>query len=200
MNGLFAWALREIGFKVTMLGSTVGAPAQGTAGDSDHLLLQVDLAEPWLVDVGFGNGIIEPLPLRFGSYRQGRWEFRLAEDDDKWFFHNHPFGGPGYGFTLLPRTYASFAARCHELQTSPESGFVRTTVCHRFTAEGFASLRGAVLKQYHRDGATTEELSSEAHYAAVLDRIFGLDQALAAQLWEAVWQRHLQWRATEAQQ
>jgi hypothetical protein len=61
-------------------------------------------------------------------------------------------------------------------------------------------LRGAVLKQYHRDGATTEELSSEAHYAAVLDRIFGLDQALAAQLWEAVWQRHLQWRATEAQQ
>ena len=33
MNGLFAWALRELGFDVTLLGSSVGEPAQGADGD-----------------------------------------------------------------------------------------------------------------------------------------------------------------------
>ena len=76
MNGIFAWALRELGFTVTLLGSTVGAPAQGADGDWDHLVLLVQLDQPWLVDVGFGNGILEPLPLTVGAMRSHRHRFR----------------------------------------------------------------------------------------------------------------------------
>ena len=199
MNGLFAWALRELGFAVTLLGSSVGAPAEGIDGDLNHLILLIQLEQPWLADVGFGNGILELLPLTAGEHQQDFFHFRLEQQDDhQWYFHNQPQGGPGYGFTLLPRRYAGFASRCHELQTSPESGFVRTTVCHRFTTAGIVSLRGAVLKQYTRTGVVEEEIASRPRYRAVLDETFGLEAALADELWDKVWQRHVLWKQTQS--
>src|SRR5262249_42838960 len=70
MNGLLAWALREIGFPVTMLAGTVGRQAQGTTVEGNHLVLLVELDQPYLADVGFGNGFLEPLPLQVGTYQQ----------------------------------------------------------------------------------------------------------------------------------
>ena len=197
MNGLFAWALGELGFTVTLLGSSVGRPAQGVAGDLDHLILRVDLEEPWLVDVGFGNGLLEPLPLTPGSYQQGFLHFQLEQQANSWYLHNHPHGGSGYGFTLLPRHLSGFAVRCHELQTSPESGFVRTTVCHRFTTEGIATLRGAIFKQVTAQGSSVEEITTLACYQAVLQQRFGLPSTLAMTLWEGVWARHLAWQQAQ---
>lgn len=198
MNGLFAWALRELGFAVTLLGSSVGEAAQGAAGDLDHLILRVDLDTPWLADVGFGNGLLEPVPLAPGYYQQGFLTFQLEQQADSWYFHNHPQGGKGYGFTLLARQLAGFAVRCHELQTSPESGFVRTTVCHRFTAEGIATLRGVVFKQVTAQGSNVEELTALSRYRTVLQQHFGLPPTLAAPLWEDVWARHLAWQQIQA--
>ena len=34
-----------------------------TGPEFDHLTLRVDLEEPWLADVGFGEGFLEPLGL-----------------------------------------------------------------------------------------------------------------------------------------
>lgn len=195
MNGILAWALRELGFEVTMLGSSVGGPAQGMDGDLDHLILLVQLEQPWLVDAGFGNGLLDPLPLSAGDYQQDFLNFRLEQVDDKWFFHNHIYGGPGFGFTLLPRTYAGFAPRCHELQTLPSSGFVRATVCHRYLPDGFVSLRGAMLKQYRADGVVEEEIGSAVHYRQVLQEVFGLEIPEVETLWPVVWARHLAWKA-----
>lgn len=196
MNGLLAWALREIGFDVTMLGSTVGSPAQGGAdNDLDHLILLVQLDQPWLVDVGFGNAFLEPLPLVAGVHQQGGMTFRLEQDEEKWFFHNQSHGGEGYGFTLLPRQFHGFAPRCHYLQTSPESGFVRTTVCHRFVPAGIATLRGAVLKQVTLTGTDEEEITTGERYRTVLTTVFGLDDTLADALWRGVQERHQRWKA-----
>lgn len=60
MNGLFSQALRQMGFDVTLLGSSVGSPAQGGVdGDLDHLILLVQVdKQPWLADVGFGKGLL----------------------------------------------------------------------------------------------------------------------------------------------
>ncbi len=130
MNGLFSQALRQIGFDVTLLGSSVGSPAQGgVEGDLDHLILLVQVdKQPWLADVGFGKGLLDPIPLQVGEIQQNYLHYRLEQEGENWYFHNQPEGGPGFGFTLLPRTYAGFASRCHELQTSPDSGFVRAPV------------------------------------------------------------------------
>lgn len=194
MNGLFAWALAELGFDVRLLGSTVGEPAQGAGRDLDHLVLLVQLDQPWLADVGFGNGLFEPIPLQPGSYRQRFLEYRLERDGDSWIFHNHRLSGHFYGFTLDPYAWADFAPRCHELQTSPTSHFVRLTVSHRFVAEGIASLRGAVLQRITASGADEEEITSFERYAAVLREVFGLDIPQAEELWPLVWQRHLRWK------
>ena len=200
MNGLFAWVLRELGFDVTMLGSSVGAPARGGVdGDLDHLILLVQFEEPWLADVGFGNGLLEPIPLCEGTYQQGGFLFRLEQQGDTWFLHNHAQGGPGIGFTLLNREYAGFAPRCHELQTSPESGFVKSTVCHRYIPDSsgsnaIVSLRGAVLKHYRAEGTSEEEIETLARYQEVFQTIFDLDGALADQLWEGVQKRHVEWK------
>ncbi len=48
--------------------------------DFDHLVLRVDLAEPWLADVGFGEGFWLPLRLNTGSAQaQGEYGFRILE-------------------------------------------------------------------------------------------------------------------------
>ncbi len=198
MNGLFAWALCELGFAVTLLGSSVGQPAKGAGQDMDHLILLVQLEQPWLVDVGFGNGFLEPLPLLPGNYRLDFLDFRLEQQNDTWYFHNHLYGAQGYGFGLDPRLLPSFAPGCHTLQTSPESGFVRMTVCHRFTPQGLVSLRGATLKHITAAGVGEEEIQSPQRYAEVLGHIFGLDSALATALWDKVWQRHMTWKQEQA--
>lgn len=196
MNGLFAWALREVGFDVTLLGSSVGAPAKG-AEDLDHLVLLVQLEQPWLVDVGFGNGFLEPLPLRAGNYQQHWLTYQLEQQaDDKWYFHNQQHSTLGYGFTLQPHHLPGFASRCHELQTSPTSGFVRRTVCHRFVPGGIVALRGAVLNHYSKEGVLEEEINSLQRYRTVFAETFGLDSALADSLWDTVWQQHLAWKQT----
>lgn len=197
MNGLFAWALSEIGFDVQMLGSRVGGVAQGGDGDLDHLILLVTLeGAPWLLDVGFGNGLLEPIPLRVGEYQQGFLRYQLTEEAEaeRWFFHNQPHGGLGFGFTLEPRQYAGFARRCHELQTLPESGFVRATVCHRHTGSAVHTLRGAVLREVTAHGVVERIVEHFEDYAQVLLGHFDLDLDEAELLWERVWERHLAWQ------
>ncbi len=193
MNGLFAWALRELGFAVTLLGATVervGSSVQKT----DHLVLLVALDEPYLCDVGFGDGVREPLPLRAGRYRQGFLEYELTCEGEMWRFHNQPYGAArGFSFSLKPRTLDSFAGMCHTLQTSPESGFVRVTVCERFNEKGYGVLRGAVLLEVSAAGTRERVLEDAKDFDAVLRERFGLELPEAPALWPRVWAGHLTW-------
>lgn len=198
MNGLFAWALREIGFRVQLLASTVGRATASDTVAGDHLVLLVELKQPYLADVGFGNGFLEPLPLVAGRSQQGFLTYALDTDDTGWYFQNHAHGGPGFAMQLTPYRLEDFAAACHTLQTAPTSGFVRTTVCHRFTPTGIISLRGAVLTEVRAEGLTRSTIADAAAYVAVLREQFALDIPQAAALWEEVWRRHLAWRDAQA--
>ena len=62
-NGAFALLLEGLGFEVRRLGAAVLLAGPATA--IDHLVLEVMLDEPYLVEVGFGdNAPITPLPLQ----------------------------------------------------------------------------------------------------------------------------------------
>src|SRR5246127_1155601 len=63
LNGAFAALLRELGFRVTLLSARVAREGGSASPDFDHLALRVDLDEPWLADVGFGDSFLEPLRL-----------------------------------------------------------------------------------------------------------------------------------------
>ncbi|MGE5735060.1 MAG: arylamine N-acetyltransferase family protein, partial [Acidobacteriota bacterium] len=63
LNGAFAALLEELGFEVTLLSARVPRQDGSESPEFDHLTLRVDLEEPWLADVWFGDFILEPLRL-----------------------------------------------------------------------------------------------------------------------------------------
>ena len=194
MNGLFAAVLQELGFKVTLLAGSV-RDAVKDATDGNHLVLLVGLDQPYLVDVGFGDGLLEPVPLVEGGYTQGHLNYRLAREGDHWVFHNHPDGGATrFDFTLEPYELPRFAAMCHYLQTSPASGFTQKTVCQRLTGRDILVLRGAVFKVYSPDGMTERFIEDQADYRQVLQEQFGLDLGDVSALWAKVWAAHQAWQ------
>ncbi len=204
MNGLLAWALREIGFDVTLLGGTVAREHRGDSAEGNHLVLLVQLEQPWLADVGFGNGILEPLPLTEGEHAQYGFSFRLERRGERWFFHNHQYGGSGFDFTLEPHEMNDFSEQCQWLQTTPDSGFVRLTTCHRWcTADQYGAidmLRGAILQHVTPDGISERIIETEIDYSHVLHETFALDLGDdLGLLWAKVSAAHRAWMLAQRQ-
>lgn len=197
MNGLLGWALREIGFDVTLLGSTVNRQPTGKTIEGNHLILLVKLDRLYLADVGFGNGLREPIPLESGSYRQGFLDYQLRHDGERWWFQNHIHGGAGFDFTLDAHELEDFAQQSHELQTWDGSGFVRNTVCFRFNEQGYIGLRGAVLSSVTENGVEERTIDNAADYRQVLTEIFDLHLPDTDDLWQKVWTRHQSWIQTQ---
>lgn len=193
MNALLAWAYQQLGFSVELLASSVNERPAPDA-PSDHLLLRVALDQPYLADVGFGNGLLEPIPLRAGTYQQDFFTFRLERLANGWYFHNQD--GSGFGFTETLRTLDHFATQNTWLQTAPESGFVQKLNCHRYTPNNLVSLRGAILWHYTPNGTTNRILASADEFATILADDFNLTLPDTSTLWDATWVRHLAWLET----
>jgi N-hydroxyarylamine O-acetyltransferase len=198
MNGLLGRVLETLGFEVRYLSGAVGRATRGWRAEGNHLVLLVTLDRRWIVDVGFGDGFLTPLPLEPGSYRQDFLVYRVTRDGPRWRVHNHEYGGAdGFDFTLTARTIDGFASQCRELQTSPESSFVQTTVCERFVPDGLLMLRGAVLRHVTAQGVATEIVPDANAYVRVLKTRFDLDLPEMAECWPRIWERHLQWLGTQ---
>lgn len=192
MNGLLGWALGEIGFRVTRMAGGVHRATLGDWTVGNHLVLKVDLDEPWLADVGFGDGPVEPYRLSEAAFRDGVFDFRIERQAGGWWrLHNHPRGGaPSFDFRDEPADEAMLAERCAWLQTAPESPFVLNAVVQRALPDGLAVLRGRTLRRLTAVG-TEERLIGSAHeYVAVLHDQFGLALPQAADLWPAITARH----------
>ena len=157
LNGLFAWLLAELGFEVTPLGSRVDG-SQGAGDDLAHLLLQVDLDQPYVVDVGFGEGSFDPLPL--AALPDGV----ISHLDDLTVV-----------FTTQPRRLDEFQPMCDHLQTSPESPFVRRRVAHRALPDGRITLRERTFTEERAEQRTERELAGDDEWRAVLRDRFGIE-------------------------
>jgi len=80
LNGAFAALLRAMGFPVTLLSARVPTMDGSDGPEFDHLTLRVDLDHPWLADVGFGDGFLDPLLLKAGiQQKQDHATFRITE-------------------------------------------------------------------------------------------------------------------------
>lgn len=195
MNGLFAAALEAAGFSLTRLAGGVRRDVMGEAMVGNHLVLKVDLDDgPWIADVGFGDGALEPFPLREGPIRSGGFEQRLEKVDDRWWrFHNHAFGGaPSFDFTAEPADPRLLEEKCAWLQTWPESPFVLNATCQRHRPGEILVLRGRVMKTVRPDGAKDRLIGSAAEFLDVLGGDFDLDLPEAAALWPRILARHEQ--------
>ncbi|HXM23082.1 MAG TPA: arylamine N-acetyltransferase [Terriglobales bacterium] len=176
LNGAFAGLLRAIGFQVTLLSARVPREDGSDGPEFDHLALRVDLDEPWLADVGFGDSFLDPLELRSGAEQShdGR-TYRVVDYGNSLHMERAERDGAWkqqYSFTLTPRSLNDFAAMCHYHQTSPESPFTRKSVCSRATADGRITVaeRNLILT---RNGIREERLlASDSEWRAVLKEYF----------------------------
>lgn len=178
LNGLFAWALEQLGFRVSHLAGRVFHDSR-PGPPFDHLLLLVELDEPWVADVGFGDSFVDPLRLdaRGVVCAQINGGYRLESSGEEWIlWRSAPDGtwGPQYSFTLAPRELDEFAGMCRHHQTSPESPFTQKTVCSLATPSGRRTLTNGRL--ITTDGARREErdITSGFEYMDLLRTAFGI--------------------------
>jgi N-hydroxyarylamine O-acetyltransferase len=179
LNGLFAALLRALGFRVTLLSAGVNSRVHGVFGpEFDHLALRVDLAEPWLADIGFGESFVHPLRLdERGEQRDPGGVFRIAERDG-WQILESRDGEGGwkleYRFTLTPRVLSDFAAMCHYHQTSPDSGFTKHSTCSLPTPTGRVTVSDNRLIVTANGVREASEFLDDAARAAALRERFGI--------------------------
>lgn len=176
-NGAFAWLLGELGFSVTRLGAYVLLPPANTQ-DMSHLCLRVDLDEPYLVDVGFGDSFLQPLPLvPDRPINDGNATYRLVEDGE--FLVLYEDGEalrPLYQFTIEPRQMPDFERQSDRLQTPGVSMFTANPFATRSLGGGpdRVTLLSDRVK-FRRGGVWSEEPVSADEWDAIAQEWFGFE-------------------------
>lgn len=176
LTGLFARALRELGFGVdVMAGRTMGDGR--LSQPMSHMTLIVHLDDDWIADVGFGGRITEPLRL---SEREaqlvGQRRYVVANDGDHWFVTCDEPGSPtrAYLFTMQPRAFDEFRAVCDWLQTSPASNFTQRDIVSLGTPNGRATLASGRLITIEDGKREEREVSSAEDERTILRECFGI--------------------------
>jgi N-hydroxyarylamine O-acetyltransferase len=160
MNGAFSALLRQLGFEVTLLSARVPRDDGSPGPEFDHLALRVDLDQPWLVDVGFGDSFLDPLRLTADELQpQNGQTYRLTDGNQSLHLERleNDIWKPQYNFTLQPRALQDFAPMCHYHQTSPDSPFTRKKLCTMATPDGRVTLSEQRLI-FTRNGNKEEQL------------------------------------------
>lgn len=207
LNGAFATLLSALGYRVRWhVGGAQTHRDDPPRVDGGHLALTVHgLVTPacpdgvWLVDVGLGDALYEPLPLRPGTFRQEPFIFTLDRSTVVpfgWRFHHDPVGSfVRMDFAPAAAGPADFRAKHAEQSTSPDSPFVRRVVVQRRDLTGVDNLRGRILSRIEGAARTAavfreEELTSAAGWYEALADVFGLTlDDIAPQQRQALWQR-----------
>jgi N-hydroxyarylamine O-acetyltransferase len=194
MNGVMGWALQQIGFDVMRIGAGVMRVQAGDAQLGNHLCLLVRLDQPYLVDVGFGGSMAEPLPLRASEREDRPYRLGLSElDDGYWRYAETAHGDDdafSFDFRVAPSDEALLARKCQFLQTDPASPFIQNLVVQRRTADTHHSLRGRVLATTYSARVDKKLLNSADELVATLRDTFELDTPEAAILWPSICARH----------
>jgi N-hydroxyarylamine O-acetyltransferase len=174
LNGAFAGLLHSLGFRTSLLEARVFDDAGDLGIRFDHLCLQVDLDQPYLVDVGFGENFLEPLLCTPGVEQvDATGTFTIMEGGEGWFDVLRD-GRPQYRYSPTPRRLRDFASGNRHQQISPDSPFRRAPMCTLATPRGRITISGSTLIET-QDGSRTEtKLSDEERSTAYRER-FGIE-------------------------
>ncbi|MDQ7906199.1 arylamine N-acetyltransferase [Phytohabitans sp. ZYX-F-186] len=175
LNGAFAQLLTALGYRVTLHSARVwGGGRWGPP--FDHLVLRVELAEPWLVDVGFGRFAHYPMVWRSPApWLDPAGTFTFVERDvgDIEVVLD---GEPQYRIDPRPYQLADFAPTCWWQSTSPDAHFTRSLTCSMLTPDGGrVTLSGDRLIVTDPAGGRDEQrLDGDAAVLAAYRERFGL--------------------------
>lgn len=182
LNGLFHRLLREVGFRAVLaMGRVYDRKLESYGPDFDHMLLLAEVdGATWLVDVGFGDFSMRPLPFSPNvpiTDRNG--EFIIEQHDDEYFRVSRFSAAdrryvPEYLFSPKERSLSDFTDMCLYHQTSSESHFTRQRVCSIATSTGRITLTDDRLIRTDKGVRTESVISNEVEFSRALADHFGL--------------------------
>ena len=175
-NLLFSALLERLGYRVERLAARVALGGRLQARSHMMLIVEAD-GEEWLADVGFGSGLLEPLPFHDGStMRQGDWTYGLGNDDGTWKLRSlTPDGWVDlYVFTREPHPWVDYVMMNHYTATHPDSPFVGQLVAIRATPTHRHVLRGGKFATVRPDGTMDAWDVTEEILDVTLQRTFGI--------------------------
>jgi N-hydroxyarylamine O-acetyltransferase len=169
---LFGAALDRLGFRVDRLLARTGDPLEHPRPRS-HMVLSVEAeGRRWLADVGFGSGLLTPLPLAAtGPHRQGGWTYELATGPDgAWRLREHD----GATWTTI-QTFTEEAqypvdieVANHFTATEPGSPFRQRVVIVRKDEAGVRRLIGRELSVQKAGRPAEQQILDDEGFAGAL--------------------------------
>jgi len=194
-NGLFGWALSEIGFDVRRIAASVMRQEKGAESEASHLCLLVqppELNTKYLADVGFGGSMIKPIALQMAQYDQPPFKLGLEKLDDGYWRFWESLGDGKFTFDFLdePACESSLTKKCAFLQNDPGSSFVLNLAIQLRTHNQHSMLRGRVLTVATQGATESKTVGSAEELVSILANNFRLDVDEIASLWPRIAARH----------
>lgn len=179
LNGLFALALKQIGFPVEYHMARVMYGAKSLRPRTHQILLVMADEQPWIVDVGFGgHGLIAAFPFTVGAIdRQFSEQFRLITDELYGFvlqYQTQERWQNLYGFTLETYLPIDYVPANYLASTSPDSLFTQRKICTIPTPQGRIFLIDGKLKIIENGKTQEFEAKDNREYLALLRKYFGI--------------------------
>ena len=180
VNGAFASLLEALGFRVTLLGAAV--LLSGPSRVIDHVALEVQVDQPYLVDVGFGESFTRPLALNRSGRQDGgnaAYEF-IASPEGTTMARLDESGADAvpvaqYRFKRVAHSLKDFAAVSASMQVDPGKNWHKRPFATRLLDRGpdRVTLTSDRLKII-RDGKTTEQPIIIDEWSTTLYDWFGI--------------------------
>lgn len=157
---LFGAVVERLGFQVDRLLARTGDPTEHPRPRS-HLVLRVATpGERWLADVGFGSGLLAPLPLTAaGPQQHGAWEYELRQGPGSAWRLRESRGQSWttiLTFTEEPQYFVDVVGANYNTSTNPNSPLVQQPIVVRKDA---TSVRRLLGREYsiERPGQPTDQ-------------------------------------------
>ncbi|RLQ83867.1 arylamine N-acetyltransferase [Planomicrobium sp. Y74] len=176
LNGLFCWLLQQIGFDAKMISATVMKPDGSYAKPDTHAAIIVELDAPYLVDAGFGDSTISPIPLGGERHTDNSGTYRIDEIETDVYELTRENNGDEkvlYRFMLDEKKLEDFHEGCIFNQVSEESTFTHDDIVTKATPEGRVTLTGTTLTRT-MDGRKEKQELTEAEKTKLLEEEFGI--------------------------
>ncbi|MFF3924105.1 arylamine N-acetyltransferase family protein [Paenibacillus lactis] len=209
LNGAFGTLLQALGYKVQWHRAGVQPIGQEPRINGFHLGITVSLAndegqeERWIVDVGLGDMPYEPIPLRYGTYRQGPFSYSLMVSgaaQGGWRLTHDPansYVGIDYAPEVVD-TLDVFAANHEFYSRSPESPWRDLFIVRQRSAKRIHEVKGRIWKSWDEAGIHTTEIASKAQWREVLADLFHEELVHYSELerdgiWNKITRLHERW-------
>ncbi|HRH40180.1 MAG TPA: arylamine N-acetyltransferase [Pyrinomonadaceae bacterium] len=179
LNGLFNELLNEIGFPSKIISAKVMQRDGNFGAEYDHLVILTKIGEEeFLVDVGFGDFIVEPLKFILEVEQiDTNGTFLIRKFDENYFEVVKKDGEnwqSEYIFKELARDLTEFTEMCNFHQTSPESHFTHGKLCSIMNKNGRKTLTDKKFIETINGEKIENEITSDDEFNQILECEFGI--------------------------